>query len=204
MIVAAALSLLMHVLPPFRPLTQRLNTADAVAIIDITDQKRSSVEFKTLVVIKGQKLTKARLLPGHRPSSKARYGLATSTRRSGKWFIQEQDREWVELQPSEWQMHPLLVWKKWVKGLTNEPHAQLLTSLQRRPFDRYAARDLNALMLIPANNRLRRQVAFALSKQRLAPKVADSLKHSLLKAAPAPEQPQIKRCLLGDKSCLGR
>ena len=101
-------------------------------------------------------------------------------------------------------MHPLLVWKKWVKGLTNKPHPQLIASLQRRPFDRYAARDLNALMLVPANDRLRRQVAFALSQQRLAPKVADSLKYSLLKAAPASERSQIKRCLLGDKSCLGR
>ena len=204
MIVAATLSLLMHVLPPFRPLTQRLNAADAVAIIDLTHQKRNSVAFKTLAVIKGPKLTKARLLPGHRPSSKARYGLATFTQRSGQWFIQEQDREWVELQPSEWRMHPLLVWKKWVKGLINEPHPQLIASLQRRPFDRYAARDLNALMLVPANERLRRQVAFALSQRRLAPKVADSLKHSLLKAASASEQLQIKRCLLGDKSCLGR
>ena len=204
MIVATTLTLLLHILPPFRPLTERLKTAHGVAIIELTHQKRAAVEFKTLALIRGPKLSQARLLPGHRPSSKARYGLATFMKKGGHWFFQEQDREWVELQPSEWRMHPLLVWKRWIKGLTNQPHSQLLSSVLRPPFDRYAARDLNALMLLPTNARLRRQVASTLSKKRLAPKVADSLRHSLLKAAPASEQSQIKRCLLGDKSCLGR
>ena len=204
MIVAATLTLLMHVLPPFRPLTERLQSANAVALIELTQQQRTAVEFKTLAVIKGPKLTRARLLPGHRPSSKARYGLGTFMQKGGQWFIQEQDREWIELQPNEWRMHPLLVWKRWVIGLTNQPHTHLLSSLLRPPFDRYASRDLNALMLLPKNERLRRQVASTLAQKRLAPKVADSLKHSLLKAAPRSEQSQIKRCLLGDKSCLGR
>ena len=204
MIAAATLTLLMHILPPFRPLTERLKTADAVAIIELTQHKRNAVAFKTLATIKGPKLTQARLLPGHRPSSKARYGLATFMLKGGHWFIQEQDREWVELQPSDWRQHPLLVWKKWIKGLTNQPHTRLLASLLRPPFDRYASRDLNALMLLPKNERLRRQVASTLAQKRLAPKVADSLKHSLLKAAPLSEQSRIKRCLLGDKSCLGR
>jgi len=204
MIAAAGLTLLMHVLPPFRPLTHRLKTADAVAIIELTNQTRTRVEFKTLAVIRGAQLSKARLLPGHRPSSKARYGLATFKQQSGHWFIQEQDREWVELDPSEWRMHPLLVWKKWIKGLINQPTPNLLKSLHRRPFDRYAARDLNALMLMPPNERLRREIAYTLSQKRLAPKISDSLKHSLLKAAPAVEKSQIKRCLLGEKTCLGR
>ena len=204
MIVAATVTLLLHVLPPFRPLTQRLKSADAVAIIELTSQTRRSVAFRSVAVIKGKRLTGARLLPGHRPPSKALHGLATFTQKGGQWFMQEQGREWIELEPSEWRMHPLLVWQRWIKGLTAQPHANLLRSLVRTPFDRYAARDLNALMLIPTQDRLRLEVAHTLSKERLAPKIADSLKHTLVKATPVSERSHIKRCLLGDKSCLGR
>ena len=204
MILAATITLLLHVLPPFRPLTQRLKSADAVAIIELTSQTRTTVKFKSLAQLKGKTLTDARLLPGHRPPSKALYGLATFTQQGGQWFIQEQGREWIELQPSEWRMHPLLVWQRWIKGLIAQPNTNLLRSLIRAPFDRYAARDLNALILIPTNDRLRLEVAHTLSKERLAPKIAESLKHTLLKVTPVTERSHIKRCLLGDKSCLGR
>ena len=204
MIAAVTVTLLLHVLPPFRPLVRRIKQADAVAIIELTGSQSGSVAFNTVLALSGPKLTKANLLPGHRPSPKARYGLATFRQRRGSWVLQEQAREWIELQPSDWTMHPALVWQGWIRRLKANPTQSLLSSLDRPPFDRYAARDLNALMLMPSEGQLRRQVAYRLSKNRLARQIAESLRHNLLRSTPAFQRTEIKRCLLGDASCLGR
>jgi hypothetical protein len=204
MISAAAVTLFLHVLPPFRPLTRRVERAQAISIIELTSINKSSVTFRTIAGLSGPILTQAKLLPGHRPSSKARYGLATFRQRRGEWVLQEQTREWIELEASDWTMHPPLVWKAWINRLKAKPQKTLLRSLDRPPFDRYAARDLNALMLDPKQSKLRSKVAFRLSKKRLGRKIAESLKHNLRQVTPATERSQIKRCLLGDASCLGR
>ena len=204
MISAAVVSLLLHVLPPFRPLTRRIERAQAAAIIELTSINESSVTFRTIARLSGPTLTQAKLLPGHRPSSKARYGLATFRQRRGEWVLQEQTREWIELEASDWSMHPALVWEAWINRLKANPQKTLLRSLDRPPFDRYAARDLNALILDPKQSKLRREVAFRLSQKRLAKNIAESLRHNLRRVTPATERTQIKRCLLGDASCLGR
>jgi len=203
-VAAASLSLLLHVLPPYRPLIHRVRSAESIALVEITRQTRQQLAFEPKMSLHGEALKSARIQPGHKPSAKARFGLATFRRISGRWYLQDQAREWIELEPSAWRAHPPSVWRRWVKGLRKESIPTLLRSLGRAPFDQFAARDLNTLMLAPKRADLRKRVAQRLAQPGVAPRIAESLRHTLLRSSPPAERALLKRCLLGDKACVGR
>ena len=115
-VVAASLSLLLHVLPPYRPLIHRVRSAESIALVEITRQTRQQLAFDPKMLLHGEALKSARIQPGHKPSAKARFGLATFRRIAGRWHLQDQAREWIELEPSAWRAHPPSVWRRWVKG----------------------------------------------------------------------------------------
>ena len=105
-VVAASLSLLLHVLPPYRPLIHRVRSAESIALVEITRQTRQQLAFDPKMLLHGEALKSARIQPGHKPSAKARFGLATFRRIAGRWHLQDQAREWIELEPSAWRAHP--------------------------------------------------------------------------------------------------
>jgi hypothetical protein len=204
MIISACLTLLLHVLPPFRPLIHRLERADAVALIEIEKVGAQRVDFRMVHRFTGPKLSSAQLLAGHRPSTRALRSLVTFRRRGTTWILQEQAREWVELDQKDWRALPPTTWEKWLKQLKTDPESALLEALSQNPLARFAVRDLNALMLIPNRRELRSRVARLLGRGKLSDSIADSLRHHLLLAAPAAEADNLKRCLAAAKGCLGR
>ena len=70
-VVAASLSLLLHVLPPYRPLIHRVRSAESIALVEITRQTRQQLAFEPKMSLHGEALKSARIQPGHKPSAKA-------------------------------------------------------------------------------------------------------------------------------------
>ena len=204
MLTTACLTLLLHVLPTYRPLIHRLKSADAVAVVELEKVSTKRVEFRVLHRFSGPSLRSAQVLPGHRPSLSSKRSLATFRRRGNAWILQEQAREWIELETSDWIAQPPPVWARWLKHLAKDPESALVESLQRRPFARFAVRDLNALVLDAKRKALRRRVAHSLWLGKLKPSLAESLRHHLLRAAPRSEAVQLGRCMVSAKGCLGR
>ncbi len=204
MLTAGCLTLFLHVLPPFRPLISRLKRAEAVAVIEIDRVVANRIHFRSLHRLRGPLLKTAQLLPGHRPSPRAMRSLVTFRRRGDVWILQEQAREWVELDRNEWLKHPPATWVKWLKNLKSQPEKALIDSLANQPFARFAVRDLNVLLLQPKRHELRQHIADTLSRKRLETSLADSLRHHLLRGASRSEGKKLRRCMALGTGCLGR
>jgi hypothetical protein len=202
MIIGATLSLLLHVLPPFRPLASRLRSADAIALIEIKAAAGGGLRFRSLYEFRGPKLSKASLMPGHAPPARSGLGLATFRQTGANWLLQEQGREWLELSKADWMAHPPPVWKRWLVSLEKSPETALLSGLRRHPFMRFAGRDLNALMLQPTRSTLRHRVAEQLRLGKLPITLSTSLKRHLLSAVSAAERKELQRCMASRTGCL--
>lgn len=201
MIIGVTLSLLLHVLPPFRPLASRLRDADAIALIEIKATHSGGFRFRSLHQFRGPKLDRASLMPGHAAPARSGLGLATFRKAGAGWLLQEQGREWLELSKADWMAHPPPVWKRWLVSLEKEPETALLSGLLRHPFMRFAGRDLNALMLQPARATLRRLVAEQLRLGKLPLALSSSLKRHLLGAVSAAERQELQRCMASRTGC---
>ena len=178
----------------------RLNRS---ALVEITRQARQQLAFEPKMSLHGEALAVLGFNRGtsHPPSALWSRDFSADRR---ELVSPRSGREWIELEPSAWTAHPPSVWRRWVKGLRKESIPTLLRSLGRAPFDQFAARDLNALMLAPDRADLRKSVAQRLAQPGVAPRIAESLRHTLLRSSPPAERALLKRCLLGDKACVGR
>jgi hypothetical protein len=101
-----------HGLPPYRPLSARLQHAEAVGLVRITEHRRHGVALQPMRSLRGRVPARANFMPGHRLPRSARHGLATFRRVRGQWIIQEQNREWVELPPQADGGTALVAWVK--------------------------------------------------------------------------------------------
>jgi hypothetical protein len=202
MIVTATLSLLLHVLPPFRPLASRLRDADAIALIEIKAAPDGSVRFRSLHQFRGPRLSRASLMPGHSAPARSGLGLATFRKAGDGWLLQEQGREWLELSKADWTAHPPPVWNRWLVSLEKAPETALLSGLRRHPFMRFAGRDLNALMLQPARATLRRLVAEQLRLGKLPIALSSSLKRHLFSAVSSVERKELQSCMASRTGCV--
>jgi hypothetical protein len=184
-------------------LVTRLKNAESVALIDVQTVQRNTVTFRTVHTLKGAALSRAQMLPGHRLPSRARRGLATFRRIQGRWTLQEQGREWIELAPKPRSRTNLKAWRDWLKQLTTAPHQTLIASLNG-PFERIAVRDLNALMLQPKQTTLRQKVLRYLVQGKGDAAQRASLKRHMLAGANIKERARLVRCLADPKACVGR
>ena len=153
-VVAASLSLLLHVLPPYRPLIHRVRSAESIALVEITRQTRQQLAFDPKMLLHGEALKSARIQPGHKPSAKARFGLATFRRIAGRWHLQDQARvDRARAVRSGRRIRPASGGAGSKGCVKSRSHAAAQLGARLRPI---CSARLNALMLAPDRADLRR------------------------------------------------
>jgi hypothetical protein len=196
-ITAAVLLILMHVLPPYRPSVQRLRHADAAALVEVKRDGAGGLQLRTLQKLVGEAVKQAHFAPGHRLPRTARFGLATFRKKGATWVIQEHGREWIEIPQTHLKKSDLVHWKTFFSALTKDPETALIEGIDAPLTRRFAARDLNALLLQPQRRALRLRLARRLGAAAMEEQLRQSLHRHMLHGAAPPERAQLLRSAAG-------
>lgn len=190
--------LVAHTLPSYRPLQNRLRQAEVIALVKLTKQEDGSLLLKPLLSLKGSVPSVVSQAEGHSIPSQAKVGLITLSKSKSAWILQEQNREWVELQD-----RPLLDWAKAANRIRSTVQQLSLgadSALLKAVHDPYLGLLARRELVFRLFRRSATQLANKVLKQLRSghyqdPDLKDALEAAILRRVVPKHKKAMQRCL---------